>query len=251
MSELEGFLSTPEASAEPAVPDKTETPGDKPEVTAPPAEQPKATHPQESQTIPISAVLDERSKRQDAERRAKEYEDKLKAFEEKQTKRPDLFEDPDGWAKSVEESANKRIQEAENKNTARFLGLCEQQARSKYQDYNEKLDIFGKLIQQEPTLRDRMLSAPDPAEYVYRTAKQYQELQGFESVDKLREKIREEERAKLLAENAQTVVSTQEQTPAKPETKPQAPAIPDSLSNERSSGDTPPTKRSLSEIFGR
>lgn len=254
MSELEGFLSTAEPS-EPVVQERTDTPGEKPTEakapeSAPPAEQPKKdTHPQESQTAPISAVLAERDKRQEAERKAKEYEGKLRAYEEKQTKRPDLFEDPDGWVKSVEESATKRITEAENKQTVRFLGLSEQLARSRYTDYDEKLDVFGKLIQQEPTLRDRMLTAPDPAEYVYRTAKQYQELQGIESVDKLRERIREEERAKILKEIEDKGGKTPPEQPE--QKKPEPPAIPDSLSNERSSGDSPPTKRSLNEIFGR
>jgi hypothetical protein len=255
MSELEGFLGN-ETEVETEV--KTENTGDKPETppaSATPAEQPAKPHPNESQTIPISALLDERGKRQNTERELEDYKAKLLAYEEKQAKKPDLFEDPDGWQKSIHDSAEKRVKEAEDKLTVRFLGLSEQLARSRYPDYNEKLDAFGKILQQEPSLHARMMSAADPAEYVYRTAKQYMELQGFESVEKLREKIREEERAKLLAENGKTVPDkTEAEETQKPEVKPdqpKAPAIPDSLSNERSAGDSPPTHQSLKDIFGR
>lgn len=251
MSEIDSFLSAGN-EAEPTEPAQ----GDKPEATpgsATPAEQQKAPHQNESQTIPISALLDERGKRQHTERELEEYKTKIRAYEEKQAKKPDLFEDPDGWQKSVHDSAEKRVKEAEDRQTVRFLGLSEQLARDRYPDYNEKLETFGKLMQQEPSLRDRMLQAPNPAEYVYRTAKQYQELQGFESVDKLRESIRNEERAKILAEMGKPVEKTEPTKPeAKPDpTKPAPPAVPDSLSNERSAGDSPPVNRSLKDIFGR
>lgn len=79
----------PEAAPEPAEePNPAQGKGEEP--AAPPA-APEEKH----QAIPISALMDEREKRQAAERRAQEIERRLQEFEAKSKPRVDFYDNPE------------------------------------------------------------------------------------------------------------------------------------------------------------
>jgi len=80
------------------------------------------------------------------------------------------------------------------------LQTAEVIARSKYPDFDEKIAVFGEVLQQNPVLHAQWLQSPDPAEFAYRAGKNHKELQEAGDIDSLRAKIEKETRIKIEAE---------------------------------------------------
>lgn len=135
---------------------------------------------------------DERGKRQELERRLAAAEAKLNP----PAPRPDPTVDAPAWAEHVERSVDARI-------TTVRLDTAEAIARSRYPDFQEKANIFVQMVGADPSLNQRMISASDPAEFAYQTAKAALERHQWEQAggaDGMRAKIAAEERAKVEAE---------------------------------------------------
>lgn len=150
--------------------------------------------------------------------------------------KPDFWEDPDRALKTVEQGVDEKL--------TRFkLDWSEQAARNRYQDFDEKEQIFSQMVQENPALVHQMISQVDPAEFVYRTAKTHQKLQQIGDIDGFEAKIRADERAKLEATyNAKIEAEIQKRL-----------NIPKSLSNARATGGNANVNvnESLEDILGR
>lgn len=134
----------------------------------------------------LRAAQEERTKRQELERR-------LAALEKPAEPEKQFWDDPEGALKKMEA----RI-EGVAVNTR--LNTAETIARSKYPDFDEKVAVFAQVLHQTPGLHPQWLNSPDPAEFAYRTAKNYQEIQQVGSIDAMRKKIETDVAARVRAE---------------------------------------------------
>lgn len=165
-----------------------------------------------------------RKQKQDADRRAKEAEQRaLEAAKPKtETPKKDFWDDP-------ESAIDARILEAQRTADARYFNLCESFVKREHADYEE---IVGELI--EETDADAALAtqvfaaakaAENPAEYLYKTAKNRREMKAIGGdLGKFKESITEPFKAQLaekdkviaerdtkLAEQAKQIQSLQSQ----------------------------------------
>ena len=142
----------------------------------------------------LRGLEEERRKRQDLERQLNEIRS---AKQEKPEDKKSFWDDPEGHLKSFEQGLEQKLTQRE---VATKLQTSEVIARSRYTDFDEKVEIFASLMRETPALHSQMVSASDPAEFVYRTAARTKMLQEAGSIDELRSKIEKETRAKLEAE---------------------------------------------------
>lgn len=124
--------------------------------------------------------------------------------------------------------------------------------KERHPDFDEHFAEFKKAADANPALWEQVEAANSPGEFIYKTGKTLREMQGVESIDDLREKIRAEERVKIESElgvqrqpsNPQVQVS---QAPARPQ-------IPKSLASipGRGLGASPTWRgpRQTEDIFG-
>lgn len=185
--------------------------GDKEEV-APPA-------PVEESHIPVRALQDERSKRQALEQRLQQLEAQLQA-NQPQAPAPDLYEDETAWFNHRLTGVLPQITE-NVRNELRMERVKEsaEEARGKYDDYDQTIDTFRALAEMQPALMEQMIGSKNPAEFAYKTAKTHTEVQQYGSIDALIEKRLKDREAELLQ-------STQAQLPS----------APPSISSDRSVG---------------
>lgn len=172
---------TPE-SAEPV----TEQPTPDVPVEPPQGETP-ATPPvaEPVKTVPLAALEDERRKRQAAEQQLKQQSQPQQP--------PGFWEQPEQYLSQVEQ----RAQAIAFKNK---LDVCADLASAKYPDLDTRIAEFDELVQRTPGLWQQMMSARNPIEFAYSTAKNHAEYQAAGSVEGLRAKIEAEVRAKVDAE---------------------------------------------------
>lgn len=201
---------TKEPPAEPAKPEPA-----KPAVAAP---QQEFT---DKEKAFQRAMLEERGKRQELERRLAAIEAAKGAAPAEAPKT--FWDDPEAAlakhrAEIRTEATNARLQ------TSEFI------ARQKHQDFDEKVATFEKILQQTPGLAQQWLASPDPAEFAFTTGKNHLELEQAGSIDQLRAKIEKETEARVrlkleaeLKEKAEVLARERA-------------ALPPSLSDARSTG---------------
>lgn len=195
MSDLDDILNgnerieLNETSVEPeTVEQEPETTGD--EVAAPPAAE-IVEPPIDVERL--RADLAKEKARADAfEARSRDERRKRQEMEQS-AERPDIWADPD-------KHLDIRFQELETRIRNQNYAVLEDMARESWPDFDEKLAEFEVMAQENPALAAQMMSAANPAKFVYKTAKSAMELREAGDVDSLRERIRAEERAKIEAE---------------------------------------------------
>ena len=105
----------------------------------------------------------------------------------------DFFDDP-----------NKYLAESETRFDAKLanvrIEMSEQFARQKYEDFGDKMELFGRLAEEDPTLVAKMRGHQNPAEYAYVEADKHHKLSEFGDMKSYEDKIRGEERLKFEAE---------------------------------------------------
>ena len=203
----------PQAAPEPPPAPAPEPPAPEP---APAVPEPAAAAPQQQMTDKekafYTAMSEERRKRQEIERKFNELQQAQPPQEPKA-----FWDDPEAALQTFKHEVDKVV-------TTTRMDTAEQIARSKYNDFDDKINVFAEVLQNTPGLREHWMQAPDPAEFAYRTGKNYMELQQAGNIDALRAKIESEVRMKLEAEMK-----------AKDEArKAELAAIPPSLSNAQS-----------------
>ena len=193
----------------------------KPEPEAEPA-KPAVVAPQQEFTDKEKAFLrtaqDERGKRQAVERELAEVRAKLPKEEPKT-----FWDDPEAALQRQKEELRQ-----ENLNTR--LKTAELIARQRHPDFDEKIAVFGKVMEQTPGLHVQWLSALDPAEFAYQLGKNHQELKEAGDLPALRAKIEKETEVKVRAR-----IEAELKAKAEALAKDRA-ALPPSLSEAKSTG---------------
>lgn len=152
----------------------------------------------------------------------KKYQARVKELETTQTeqkKRPDVFEDPDGAFRHVEEQVSQKM-----------LAMSEEMARAQYPDFDEKVDRFLSEAEKNPALAAEVKAAAHPALKAYQLGEKYltQDEIGDPKAfkEKTRAELREEIRKELEAE-------MNEKSSEKKKLKE---SLPDDLTSERNAG---------------
>jgi hypothetical protein len=202
------------------------------------APEPSVTPTPEEAPIPVKALQEERRKRQELEAKLAEYEARAAAPPEPVTP-PDPWDEPDAHSQWLIKQAatvarHEALAEFENRQIARSAN----QARAKYQDYDDAVGIFSQMMQQNPALERQLRDHENPGEFAYSTAKTQMEIAQYGSIDALIQ-------AKVKAET--------ERLQAELKPAPTPPTIPTSLADQQSSrgGSTAYSPPSLDEILGR
>lgn len=151
----------------------------------------------------FAKAQDEVSKRQARERENEQLRAELAALKVNQPK-PDpteeaqkFFTDPVGQFNTLK---NEIAQEFNQKFAQQKLAIGEQYARQIHKDYDEKAVVFGELLKTIPGLYQRWVSAPDMADFAYKTAKAHTAAEQFGDPDEMRSMIEKEVRIKLEEE---------------------------------------------------
>lgn len=216
------FAAEPPATPTTAAPAAPDTPppaaAQAPEPVAPAtstAEPHKPPHQEmtDKERAFMAAARDERQKRQELERRLNEMEQAQKAPPK------EFWEAPEEKLKEFED----RIQHGMLKSK---IDMAESIARSRHQDFDEKVNVFAELLQNTPGLHEQWLSALDPAEFAYKAAENYINYTQAGSIDNVRAKIEAEVRAKVEAEYKAKELEREKKLSS----------IPNSLSNANGSG---------------
>ena len=183
--------AAPEAAAEaPAV--EPEPTGDD---SAPPA--PEAT--QESHTVPLQVLLDERAKRQEAESSLASFEKQNAADETKvaDENRPEFLDDPDEYLKNFKADIYRDIQDQQIRRSVSA-------AKEAHKDYDAVIEQWNEAVQANPVLEGQMRGSMDPAEFAYKAGKAYAETKDMGDLSEYRAKIKDQVRAELIEEAKKT-----------------------------------------------
>lgn len=155
--------------------------------------------PQDADFVPVAALKDERKKRQESERLAKEYADKLSAYEKATSQapappppqRPDLFENPDGALDFVQQQFQRDLDR-------RILNMSVAAAKRAFPDYADAEAAFVEAVHANPRLYDQMMADEDPAGFAYRVGSQVKVLREVGAdPSAYREKVRREVEAEM------------------------------------------------------
>ncbi|MFQ5509352.1 MAG: hypothetical protein ACE5FN_08440 [Leptospirillia bacterium] len=122
--------------------------------------------------VPVSALIDERRKRKEAEAR-------VAAMTEPLTEATG----------SVNDVASRNVPEADIRVDRDRLDTSEEIARVRYPDFEEKVNAFVRLTAADPGLVDRMSVAPDPAAFAYLVGSQVLAAAGGSRIPAEREGI--------------------------------------------------------------
>ena len=197
MSDLESILNGDEdtglATQEPEKEQETPAPeATKGEDDAPPASS------DEQKTVPVSALLDERRKRQELEQRLQEQEQKPA---------PDVLENPEGFAQHVNESVNYALQN-------QAANMSEEIMRMEMGDeaFEQKYQAFVELTQSNPDMGTKAMASPLPYHFALSEVDKAEKAKSLENVDEYEAKIRAGVEAKIRAEVLAEVSAKAQQT---------------------------------------
>jgi len=206
----EEVVAEPVAEAQPRQSDGKFAPKGETESASPaPVEEPPFEH---------AAVKGERERRQKAEQRARELEEHLQALQNPPQPLPSVFEDESAWQQQFgSQVVSTAVQQATFNSK---LDMSEMMVRQANADFDEMKEAFLALAEENPVLRQQVLSDPHPWNKAYQIAKNHKAMQelGATDVESLKARIREEMQAEMA------------QQPAA-----QAPQIPQSLADSQSS----------------
>ena len=170
----------PEAKAE-------EKPEVKPEPVKP-VEQPKEELTAKEKAA-FAAAADERRKRQALEAElAKLRQAPAQPEGEKKT----FWDDPEAALKAHEQRLAQR-------ETQLILNTTERLARARYTDFDAKVAKFSEIVQANPAIAHQWLSAPDPADFAYKTAKSIMDIEAAGGIDQLRVQIEKDTETRVRA----------------------------------------------------
>jgi len=150
--------------------------------------EPKKEEFTEKERAFLRGLEEERKKRQELERQLQALQKPTEKKEEKT-----FWDDPEG-------KLNAHTQQVQQIALQTKLQTSEVIARSRYKDFDEKIQVFAQVLEQTPGLHSQWLSSPDPAEFAYRAGSARAELTAAGDMEKWREQVRTEERKKIEAE---------------------------------------------------
>lgn len=186
MNQLDDFLEPkpveePPADSEVIEEEKGE---EKKEEAAPPAVEPPDVAGLKA------ALLAERQKRQ-------AYEEELARKTEEESKRQQNPEDIDEYKESIKAELRGEFQKTL---MVERLNMSEAMARDKHSDFDEKLEVFKGMVQENPALYTQMVQQANPAEFAYKQASQQLKMKEFADPEAYEKALRDKIRAELEAE---------------------------------------------------
>lgn len=193
------FAPKPEGAPEPQATPQIE-------ATPEPQASPQQVDPDANRHVPLRELKGERTKRQEAEARAKEYETKLRAYEDlllrqsqqsqpaqhaPQEQMPDPYTDPDGYLRAI-------MAETEHRQRTHIANLSEANARRTHGD--KLIDEATQWAGQTGQAAQFFYKSADPYHDVVQSYRRYQALQQIgPDPDAYRAKVRQEVLAELKA----------------------------------------------------
>lgn len=155
---------------------------DEPEAETPSAEEEGGI------SVPLTALKDERQKRQLAEEELTNAKQQLAKFQQKAGDVPDPESDPEGYKAFFEDKANAdRITER--------IAVSTEIVKDTKEDYDDMEALFLQMASKDNTLAARMTASKNPALFAYQTAKAQSDKIEAEKVterEALKASIREE-----------------------------------------------------------
>lgn len=148
-----------------------------PEAAPTPEPAPPAAR-QDPGPIPIQALLDERDKRQRAER-------ELEALRRQYAKppepppAPDMFADPEGFREHLRQEMRAEAEAARREAQQYRFDWSVAQAEQQWPDYREAEQAFLEVAQANPALGEQMAREPHPAAFAYKLGKQALALREY------------------------------------------------------------------------
>jgi hypothetical protein len=165
------------------------------ETTEAPIEEAKKEEPTtseediEKQDWTLSAVKDERRKRQELEKKLAD----LEAKNQEPKEIPDIFDDQQAFVDSLRGEFQQELSNAK-------LDIARSMMMDHHDDYEAMEEKFIELAKDSPALRDQALKQSNPAKFAYEQAKKYEQYKEVQDVDAYKEKIRNELRSEIEAE---------------------------------------------------
>ena len=146
-----------------------------------------------------AAAREERSKRQEIERELQTLRQQRAA----PSAPTPAHEQPASFWDDPEATMTKWQTDMKAMVTTARLDTAETIARSKYSDFDEKVESFAEILSQNPGLHSQWLAAPDPAEFAYKIGGNALSLKQVGSIDEMRKQIEAETRTKVELEYKQ------------------------------------------------
>lgn len=187
---------------------------------APPAEP----MPAPSESVPQKALLDERRKRQELQRRLEELEAQIH-----QTRpQPEPQAAPD-WELEPKQAASHFAEQLEIARYQDRVSITEEILREKHTDYDEVAAAFAEAARNDPHMREAVFKAPNPARYAYQAGKMLMLMRNIgNDPDSYRAKIE----AEVLAKYGIQPGSEGQSRETTPNPKPPAAQVPRSLARD-------------------
>ena len=161
--------------------------------------QPPASPEEKPHTVPVSALIEERRRRQDLEARLQALE---KAEKPPEVTNDQFWQSPVETAKQISDRSAQAIQQEIQHLKYQ---LAEDLTRSMFQDYDAVRDEFVELAQtSDPmavAIAAQMGLHSNPARFVYEQMQRLKSLNAVGDLKSYEERIRAEERARLLTES--------------------------------------------------
>lgn len=146
------------------------------------------------------AVIGERRRRQEAEARAAELEQRLTQLQNPPAPAPDLWENTEGWQQHFGgQVVSTAVQQATFQAN---LNMSEMMMRQNKTDFDDMKATFLELMKENPTLQQQAINDPHPWNKAYQIAKNHKTMQelGATSVEEIRAKLREEIKAEMATQ---------------------------------------------------
>lgn len=194
-----------------------------PEEAAPQPEAGASPAPTNEPPLEHPALIGERRRRQEAERRAQELEQQLSAVRQPAPPPPSIWEDEEGalrhFGSQVVDTATREATFNARLDTSEML------VRQQNPDFDEVKTRFLEMMRETPGLQQKALQDFHPWNFAYQYVKNADRMNelGAANVAELEAKLREKIRAELQQEAVQAVSST-------------APGVPPTISTERNAG---------------
>ena len=241
MSELDDFVADSTAEVEetpveaqetpveaPEAPvEETETPEEPPQEEAPEGSTAEPETPKTDKEVPLTALLDERDKRQQYQAQVEELKRQLEEATKTPEVMPDVLEDQEGFVAQLE---SKLIQATKQNR----IELSQEMMRITHEDYDAVEGKFVEMAADNHDLARQMAEARNPAKFAYDTVKKAEKLEQLENVDELEAKMRAELEEKVRAELKAEYQGQLEDLQAK------AGALSPSIAGERAAGGNAP-----------
>lgn len=178
---------TPEPQADAETGDKAEPEQQEAEDVPPTPAEPE----KQSDSVPKSALLDERKKRQERESELKEAQAQLQQF--LQQPAPDLLDDQQGYADHITRQVDSKIRNV-------TILMSQEMMRSQHEDYDLAEDKFMQMVSDDPSLQIKLQQSEQPAKFVYETVKKAEQYAEMQDVDTYKAKLKAEALTEAKAE---------------------------------------------------